>query len=137
MSAVRIDVIGTAPVYPTEDPERVRAALETVLPNATIEQSHGELRAESHDLAALSERLHRREILETARSVFFEGSSGDRFSFALAKQPAYAGRINFALEDDHELGAIHVDVHVHEPDIETVIDRIAPPTDDGDPIDGG
>ncbi|AWB28032.1 RNA-binding domain-containing protein [Halococcoides cellulosivorans] len=134
--AYRIDVTATAPVYPTEDPDRVRDAIRTVLPSADPDLTDGEVRAEAHDLAAFSEHLHRREILETARGVFFDGRQGDRFEFDLAKQPAAADRINFAVEEDpHELGTIHVRVRVHEPSVERVIDAIAPPTDGGDPLD--
>jgi predicted RNA binding protein with dsRBD fold (UPF0201 family) len=34
-----------------------------------------------------------------------------------------------------ELGDIHVEVNVHEPDVEAFIDYFAPRTEDGEPVE--
>lgn len=131
----RIDVEITAPVYDTEETERVAEAIENIFPSADPKYQHGELRAAVHDLDQFSELLHRRAILDTARGVFFESQQGDTFSFRLKKQAAFQGVVNFIADEPGELGAISVRVRVSEPDVETVIDDIAPPTEDGEPID--
>jgi predicted RNA binding protein with dsRBD fold (UPF0201 family) len=130
-----IDVEITAPVYETEVSDRVAEAMIALFPGAEPTLQHGELTATVHDLAQFSELLHRQEILDTARGVFFDNRRGDSFSFRLKKQPALQGVVNFAVEDPGELGAISVRVRVDEPDVETLIDHIAPPTQDGTPVD--
>lgn len=131
----RIDIEITAPVRDTEVTARVADAISNLFPSATIEEGHGELRAETHSLDRLSELLHQQEILDTARSVFFENHSGTTFSFRLKKQAAFQERINFTVGESDELGEIAVRVRVDEPNVEAYIDHVAPPTEDGRPID--
>ena len=130
-----VDVQVTAPVYDTEVTDRVADAVRALFPNADVEERHGELLARTHDLERLSEGLHRQEILDTARGAFFETLEGDTFSFDLKKQAAFEGVVNFAVGDPDELGEIHVRVRVEEPDAESYIDHVAPPTEEGRPID--
>ena len=130
-----IDAEITAPVYDTEVTDRVADAIVKIFPGAEPRLQHGELRATVHDLEQFSDLLHRQEILDTARGVFFEERRGDSFSFRLKKQPAFQGVVNFAIDDPGELGAISVRVRVSEPNVETFIDHIAPPTEDGQPVE--
>ena len=132
---IDIDVEITAPVYGTELEDRVGEAIEAIFPGAEPGLEHGELRGAVDDLEPLSELLHRQEILDTARGVFFRNRRGDSFSFRLKKQAAFVGVANFVVDEPGELGAIAVRVRVEEPDVETIIDRIAPPTEDGAPVD--
>lgn len=131
----RIDVEITAPVNPTEREERVAEAIRELFPGAGPTERHGELTATVHDLSQLSELLHRQEILDTARSVFFENRRGDSFSFCLKKGPALQGWVNFTVGEASELGDIAVRVRVHEPDLADVVDTIAPPTEEGEPVE--
>lgn len=131
----RIEVTATTPVNPTEVTDRVIEAVRTILPNAAIETTDTGVIATGHSLGTFSEHLHRREILDTARSVFFENQREDGFSYTLKKQPAFVGVITFAVGEPSELGEIDVDVRVMEPDVATVIDHVAPPTEDGVPIE--
>jgi len=135
MSDATVDVEITAPVRPTEVEQRVAAAIESIFPDADPELRHGELTATVSDLAHLSELLHRQEILDTARGQFFANRRGDTFGFRLRKGPALQGVVNFPADDESELGDIAVRVRVHEPDLETYVDRVAPPTEDGTPLD--
>jgi hypothetical protein len=130
-----VDVQITAPVYDTEVTDRVADAITNVFPGADVDHQHGELVAEVHDLEHFSELLHRQEILDTARGVFFDNRRGDTFSFDLKKQAAFEGVVNFAVGDPSELGEIHVRVRVTDPDVESFIDHVAPPTRDGQPVD--
>ena len=136
MSAIySVDVAITAPVNDTEVTARVEDAIQNLFPEADPDHREGELVAEVHTMEGFSEELHRAEILDTARSVFFDNLTGDRFSFDLKKQAAFEGRVNFAVGEPAELGDIHVDVTVREPDAESYIDYAAPPTEDGKPVD--
>jgi predicted RNA binding protein with dsRBD fold (UPF0201 family) len=130
-----VEIEITAPVQPTEVEDRVAAAIESIFPDAAPELRHGELTATVDGMAHFSELLHRQAILDTARSVFFETLRGERFSFGLRKGPALQGVVNFPAGDPSELGDITVRVHVRDPDAETYIDHVAPPTESGEPID--
>ena len=130
-----IDVEITAPVYDTEVTDRVADAITALFPDAEPEFQHGELTATVHNLERFSERLHQQAILDTARDLFFENHRGDSFSFRLKKQAAFEGVVNFVVDEPGELGVIAVRVRVDEPSVEEVIDRVAPPTEDGKPIE--
>ncbi|MEF8773328.1 MAG: RNA-binding domain-containing protein [Halobacteriales archaeon] len=130
-----IDVEITVPVYDTEVEDRVVDAVTNLFPNADVERLDGELLATTHSLERFAEKLREREILDTARGAFLDSLRGDTFSFALAKQPAFVGVVNFAVGDPDELGDIHVRVRVNEPSAEAFIDRLAPATEDGRPVD--
>ena len=130
----KVDVEITAPVYETEDEERVAAAILNLFPNAEPEFRHGELAATVHDLAHFSQLLHRQEILDTARGVFFDGRQGDSFTFQVKKQPATQEVVTFAVGEPDELGAITVRVRVDEPDVESYVDHVAPRTEGGTPV---
>lgn len=129
-----IDVQITAPVNPTEVTDRVADAIENLFPEAEISSQPGELLATSHSMEQFSERLHEQAILDSARGAFFANQDGNTFSFGLKKQAAFNGVINFAVGDGSELGDLHVRVTVEEPDVESFIDHVAPPTEDGRPI---
>ncbi|GAB3033040.1 RNA-binding domain-containing protein [Natronobiforma cellulositropha] len=131
----RVDVEITAPVYDTEVTARVADAVVNLFPNADLEEGPGEIRASAHSLDHFSEALHRQEILDTARSEFFTNRAGESFRFALKKGAAFEGRVNFAVGEEDELGEIEVRVTVHEPTLEAYVDHVAPPTEDGRPID--
>ena len=130
-----IDVEITTPVYDTEVTDRVTDAITAMFPAAEPELRHGELTATVHDLEQFSEQLHRQAILDTARGIFFDTRRGDSFSFTLSKQAAFEGVVNFVVDEPGELGAISVRVRVTEPTVEEFIDYVAPPTEDGKPVD--
>jgi hypothetical protein len=130
-----VDVRVVAPVRDTEVVDRVVDAVLNLFPNAAVEREPGRVVAETHSLDAFSERLHDQEILDTARREFERRRSGDGFSFALKKQAAFKGVVNFAVGSPDELGDIEVHVTVDEPSVEAFVDHVAPPTEDGRPVD--
>ncbi|MFB6223685.1 MAG: RNA-binding domain-containing protein [Haloarcula sp.] len=135
MSAVySVDVRIEAPVNDTEVTDRVADAVQNLFPEADLTHQHGELVAEVHTMEGFSELLHQLEILDTARSVFFDNLAGDTFAFDVKKQAAFEGRVNFAVGDPSELGDIHVNVTVREPTAEEYINYVAPPTEEGKPV---
>ncbi|WP_049981164.1 RNA-binding domain-containing protein [Halolamina rubra] len=130
-----IDVTIEAPVQATEVPERVEDAVTNLFPDAEFRREPDRFVAESHSLDAFSDVLHEQEILDTARREFFDGMDEEGFAFALKKQPAFEGVVNFAVGSEDELGDIRVRVDVREPDVESFVDHVAPPTEEGRPID--
>jgi predicted RNA binding protein with dsRBD fold (UPF0201 family) len=131
----RIDARIVAPVNDTEVTDRVGDAVRNLFPDVEFEHVDGELVGETHSLERFSERLHEQEILDTARREFFKHADDEGFSFSLKKQAAFKGVINFAVGNPDELGDIEVAVTVHDPDVEAYIDHVAPPTEDGTPVD--
>jgi predicted RNA binding protein with dsRBD fold (UPF0201 family) len=131
----RVDVGITAPVRDTEVTDRVVDAIENLFPEVTVERAPGEVRAEGHSLDHFSDLLHRQEILDSARGEFFADRQGEVVSFDLKKQAAFEDVVNFAVGESDELGDIHVRVRVHEPSVEEYVDHVAPPTEDGTPIE--
>jgi predicted RNA binding protein with dsRBD fold (UPF0201 family) len=130
-----VDVQITAPVNDTEVTDRVADAIRNLFPEAEVQSHPGELLATCHSMDHFSERLHEQAILDTARGEFFANREGDTFSFDLKKQAAFRRVVNFAVGDGSELGDIHVRVKVNEPDVESFVDHVAPPTEDGRPVD--
>ena len=132
-----IDVRVTAPVADTEIADRAADAVTNVFPAIELERRPGALVGTTHSLDRLSELLHRRAILDTARKEFHANLHGNTFEFSLKKQAAFEGVVTFAVGEPGELGEIDVVVTVEEPDVETFIDYVAPPTEDGTPIEDG
>jgi predicted RNA binding protein with dsRBD fold (UPF0201 family) len=130
-----VEVEITAPVNDTEVTDRVADAITNLFTGAAVEPAPGELRATTHTLDGFAEKLREQEILDTARKQFFERRRGDTFTFSLKKQAAFEGVVNFAVGDQAELGDIQVSVRVNEPDVATFVDAVAPPTEDGVPLD--
>jgi hypothetical protein len=130
-----VDVTITAPVMDTEVTERVKDAVLNIFPEAELTERHGEVVGEAHSMEHFSELLHEQEILDTARNQFFDGVRSDGFEFALKKQAAFVGVVNFAVGNPGELGEITVRVDVREPGVEAYVDHVAPPTEDGRPIE--
>ncbi|MGM0605106.1 MAG: RNA-binding domain-containing protein [Halobacteriota archaeon] len=130
-----IDVRIEAPVNETEVTDRVGDAIGNLFPMADVRSEPGRLVAETHSLDAFSDVLYDQQILDTARREFFKRATEDGFSFSLKKQAAFQGVVNFSVGNPDELGDIDVTVAVREPDVDTLIDHIAPPTEDGTPID--
>lgn len=124
----RITVRVTTPVFPTEDSERVREAIQKLFPRIELTLADGELSGECHELDRFVDRIHEQAIVDTARDVFLSNRRDDSFSFSLKKQAAYEGVVNFAVGNPDELGEIAVTVIVEEPDVVTFIDEIAPRT---------
>ncbi|WP_323674338.1 RNA-binding domain-containing protein [Halorubellus sp. PRR65] len=129
-----VDVEITAPVNDTEVTDRVVDAVTNLFPDADVTERPGEVLATTHQLEDFSERLHAQEILDTARGQFQAGTDGDAFAFALKKQAAFQGVVNFAVGNPDELGDIHVRVSVDDPTVDEVVDYVAPPTEDGRPV---
>jgi predicted RNA binding protein with dsRBD fold (UPF0201 family) len=130
-----IDVTVEAPVRETEVADRVADAVRNLFRDVELRREPDRFVGESHSLDAFSDVLHEQEILDTARRQFFDGVDEDGFGFALKKQPAFEGVVNFAVGSEDELGDISVRVDVREPDVGTFIDSVAPPTREGRPVE--
>ncbi|GAB6147911.1 RNA-binding domain-containing protein [Stetteria hydrogenophila] len=136
----RGSVVVEVEIRPTEDPDKVRRAVENIIDpdEVRIEEVGGVkiLIAESrglHGLVKLHRLLRQQRILDAARSVLKKSVQGNRITFYLHKQAALMGKASF-VGGDHEspLGAIKVTIE--HPDPNAVIDWLAPRTAMGKPL---
>lgn len=121
----------TCPVYPSEDPEKVKTAILKVFPNATLEESDMGIKGTTEDLDRFSKQIRKQKILDTTRSVMLHGKRGDRTRIFLNKQVAFVGKVSFC-EEKTILGTMKV-VIIDE-DIDGLIDKVAPVTVDGEEV---
>lgn len=120
------------PVYPSEDPDKVRSAIEKVFPDAVIEEDDDGFFGSTGSLDTFAHRIRKQRILDATRSVMMHGKRGtDRTVFHLNKQVAFMGKVSFA-EPKAILGTIRVTVE--DPDILALIEKVAPETVDGEEV---
>ena len=131
---MKIIVKAYVDVNPTEDPDKVRVAVEKMLGGIPLEIiQEGERkrlvgRSEgSEALMRFHDLLRREQILDAARKVLFKGVEGNTIHFYLNKQVAYVGHISFSQSvGESPLGPIHVEIESDNP--RAVIDWLAPKT---------
>jgi len=119
-------------VNPTEDPAKVKQAVENVLGMLEFEEKpkrRGSLlvgRARGMEsLSKFGNLLRRERIRAAARTVLFQGLRGGVITFYLNKQVAYAGHVSFSEPvAESPLGPIRVEIKGDNPP--ELIDWIAP-----------
>lgn len=121
MAEVTITV--EAEINPTEDEEKVKAAVNTVLGNAsiTIKPAHNGniLNAEAkgqESLTKLRNLLCQDRIRDAARKLLFKSIRGNTINFYLNKQVAFAGHISFSQETaESPLGPLRFTIQTDDP----------------------
>ncbi|OYT37877.1 MAG: hypothetical protein B6U89_06645 [Desulfurococcales archaeon ex4484_58] len=125
---IRVEAI----VNPTEDPKKVRKAVENVFDGEILvrEQGNGYMKIEgfSTDRSALNKLynlIRTYQIISAARSYLLKGLSGNRIVILLHKQAAYVKKLSF-IDSDKEspLGAIKILIETSDP--RELIDWLAP-----------
>lgn len=119
-------------INPTEDPEKVKRAVENIFGQVTFEikpQHRGSLlTADAKGLDGLTKLqnvLRRERIRSAARRVFYEGSHENSITFYLNKQVAFAGHISFSQPvAESPLGPIKIEIHCDNPS--ELIDWLTP-----------
>jgi len=122
-------------VNPTEDPEKIKMAIESLFTPSSIgftTQRRGGLvtaRAEGKEgLMRFYTLLRQERILTAARRVLIRGLSGESVTFLLNKQVAYVRRISFCESvGESPLGPIRVEIKSDDP--KALIDWLAPRMD--------
>lgn len=134
--AGEVEVLVETPVHPTEDPEKVRRAVENVLFGGEYElkpapSGLGQVliaRASGADaLSKLRALIRIERISDAARAVLLAGIQGDTLVFYLNKQAAYVKHISFSEPTgESPLGPIRFVVKC--PDPRALVDWLAPST---------
>lgn len=130
-----------AEIRPTEDINKVLKAVSTLIrtDNAKIEdigRGYKSIVVESTDIESirpLYDGLRRQRILDTAREYMYKHKRGETIIMMINKQAAYKGYVSF-VENPNEspLGAIVVTIS--SPQIDKIIDWLAPKTAHGRPL---
>ena len=123
-----------AEINPTESEDKVKAAANNVLGNAsiTITSSHkgSILNAEAKgqdSLVKLRNLLRNDRIRDAARKLLFRSISGNKIIFCLNKQVAFVGHVSFSEETaESPLGPIRVIIETESP--QQLIDWLAEKT---------
>lgn len=117
-----------APVQPTESAEKVAAAVRAVFPDAQLERTRGGLEGPTGGLDRFARLVREQRIPDTARGVLLRGQDGARTRFAVSKQAAAAGRLNFASREG-PLGDLAVELAAGSArELAAFIDEAAPDT---------
>lgn len=116
-----VEVKVEAPVNPSEDPDKVIAAIDNVVARSGAEFRYGSRvvgRAQGTEpLVLLYEQVRSRSAMGVLRRMLLDNRSGDSTWFLLNKQAASAG-IAAVIEDEQEspLGPIRVTISCEELD---------------------
>jgi predicted RNA binding protein with dsRBD fold (UPF0201 family) len=112
-----------AEINPTEDPEKVKAAVNNIVGNAqiTIKPSakgstlHAEAKGQE-SLVKLRNLLRADRIRDAARKLLFRSIVGGKLVFFLNKQVAFAGHVSFSeMTSESPLGPLRVTVECDNP----------------------
>ena len=122
-------IVLSADIRPTEDPDKVKQAIQNLFPDAQINIQNMKLMAHSNTLDGFRELLKRQRIRDSARSLLLKNCRGNTLVFKLNKQLAYMNKINFAVVD-HPLGEITVRITCDNP--HDIIDNLTSKSKQGD-----
>ncbi|MEK6851802.1 MAG: RNA-binding domain-containing protein [Candidatus Thermoplasmatota archaeon] len=120
MLRVRVE----APVHPTESDAKVKLACLNLFPDLAFAEEGDVLVGEGTDVGHFRELLRIQRIRDTARDVLIRGRRETVVRFALNKQAAYVGRVNFTTGSP--LGDLHVTLEAEDTD--ALIDHVAEST---------
>lgn len=120
---VEVTVLVETEIYPTESEDKVKAAVNNVLGNASItikpsvKGSTLTATAKGQDsLLKLRKLLRNDRIRDASRKLFFKSIRGNIISFFLNKQVAFAGHVSFSEETaESPLGPIRVNIETDSP----------------------
>lgn len=129
-----IDVHVQVDINPTEDPDKVKRAVENIFGSVEFEvkpQRRGSLliaKVEGVDgLTKLHNILRRERIRDAARGVLFGGLGEKSIIFYLNKQVAYVGHVSFSKPvGESPLGPIKVQIRCDNP--RELIEWLSPKT---------
>ena len=120
------------PVYPSEDPDKVKTAIEKIFPDAEFSETEDGYECTAPSLDHFSKQIRKQKILDATRSQMQRGlRRTGKITLNLNKQVAFMGKVSFC-EGKVILGTIKVVIESDDP--EDLIDKIAPETVDGEEV---
>ena len=113
-------------INPSEDPEKVKLAINNIFPDLTLEITDTEITGKSNGikiLSQISKSIHENNIKKTYQRILKNNSNGDSSWFYLNKQAAFVNTVALCSEaNESSLGPIKVILRSN--DIEQVINSI-------------
>jgi hypothetical protein len=113
-------------INPSEDPEKVKLAINNIFPDLTLEISDTDITGKSNNiqiLSQISKSIHENNIKKTYQRILKNNSNRDSSWFYLNKQAAFVNTVALCSEaNESSLGPIKVILRSN--DIEQVIDKI-------------
>jgi uncharacterized protein len=113
-------------INPSEDPEKVKLAINNIFPDLTLEITDTEITGKSNNLQVLSQiskSIHENNIKKTYQRILKNNSNSDSSWFYLNKQAAFVNTVALCNEaNESSLGPIKVILRSN--DIEYVINFI-------------
>jgi len=125
-----VSVTVSCPVYPSEDPDKVREALLSIFPTGDFTVADGIMEGTA-DLDRFSDLIRKQRILDTARAQMQKGNRRGKIAFRLNKQVATVGKVSFV---DYRVVLGAISVVVEGDDLDAIIDKVAPVTVDGEEV---
>jgi len=131
---VEVTVFVETEINPTETEDNVKAAVNSILDNASITikpsikgSTLTAIAKGQNSLLKLRIMLHNDRIRDASRRLLFKSIRGNMISFCLNKQVAFAGHVSFSEETaESPLGPIRVNIETDNP--EQLIDWLAEKT---------
>ena len=113
-------------INPSEDPEKVKLAINNIFPDLTLEITDTDITGKSNNiqiLSQISKTIHENNIKKTYQRILKNNSNSDSSWFYLNKQAAFVNTVALCSEaNESSLGPIKVILRSN--DIEQVIDSI-------------
>ena len=113
-------------INPSEDPEKVKLAVNNIFPDLTLEITDTDITGKSNNiqiLSQISKSIHKNNIKKTYQRILKNNSNGDSSWFYLNKQAAFVNTVALCSEaNESSLGPIKVILRSN--DIEQVLDKI-------------
>ena len=113
-------------INPSEDPEKVKLALNNIFPDLPLEITDTDITGKSNNiqiLSQISKSIHENNIKKTYQRILKNNSNSDSSWFYLNKQAAFVNIVALCSEaNESSLGPIKVILRSN--DIEQVIDSI-------------
>jgi hypothetical protein len=113
-------------INPSEDPEKVKLAINNIFPDLTLEITDTDITGKSNNiqiLSQISKSIHENNIKKTYQRILKNNSNRDSSWFYLNKQAAFVNTVALCSEaNESSLGPIKVILRSN--DIEQVIDKI-------------
>ena len=113
-------------INPSEDPEKVKIAINNIFPDLTLEVTDIDITGKSNNIQVLSQiskSIHQNNIKKTYQRILKNNSTSDSSWFYLNKQAAFVNTVALCSEaNESSLGPIKVILRSN--DIEQVIDSI-------------
>jgi len=115
-----------APVRPSEDEDKVRAAMLNLFPDLSVRREGNALVGTGVSLTKFGQLLRRYRIRDAARGVMMRGLRSDHVTvFRLNKQAAFMDRVGLA---DRESPLGELTIKIDSEDLKGLLDTLAPDT---------